>query len=62
PGPSQGGPAPHPGGGPVHPGGAYSVVARATGREGRKLFGRSAIYEVDGTLVATAKATWITRA
>lgn len=43
----------------VLPGGVYSVVARATGREGRKLFGRSAIYEVDGTLVAAADATWI---
>ncbi|WP_449061970.1 hypothetical protein [Planomonospora algeriensis] len=43
----------------VYPGGAYSVVARATGREGRKLFGESAVYEVDGTLVAAAKATWI---
>ncbi|GAA3146367.1 hypothetical protein GCM10010466_41740 [Planomonospora alba] len=47
---------------PVHTGGVYSVVARATGREGRKLFGESALYEVDGTLVAAAKATWITRA
>ncbi|GGT00075.1 hypothetical protein GCM10010156_67710 [Planobispora rosea] len=43
----------------VYPGGIYSVVARATGREGRKLFGESAVYEVDGTLVAAAKATWI---
>ncbi|MBT2229032.1 hypothetical protein [Nonomuraea sp. NEAU-A123] len=43
----------------LYAGGAYSVVARATGREGRKLFGESAIYEVDGTLVAAARATWI---
>ncbi|MEW9527832.1 hypothetical protein [Microbispora sp. NPDC049125] len=43
----------------VYPMGAYSVVARATGREGRKLFGVSAVYEGDGTLVAAAKATWI---
>ncbi|SDG23076.1 hypothetical protein SAMN05421505_102331 [Sinosporangium album] len=43
----------------VFPGGTYSVVARATGREGRKLFGESAIYEGDGTLVAAARATWI---
>jgi hypothetical protein len=43
----------------VNPGGVYSVVARRTGREGRKLFGQSAIYEVDGTLVAAANATWI---
>ncbi|MEU8272190.1 hotdog fold domain-containing protein, partial [Sphaerisporangium sp. NPDC049002] len=43
----------------VYPNGTYSVVARATGREGRKLFGQSAVYETDGTLVAAAKATWI---
>ncbi|WP_405139305.1 hotdog fold thioesterase [Sphaerisporangium sp. NBC_01403] len=43
----------------VYPNGTYSVVARATGREGRKLFGESAVYETDGTLVAAAKATWI---
>ncbi|MGW4639861.1 hypothetical protein ACWEN6_15095 [Sphaerisporangium sp. NPDC004334] len=43
----------------VYPNGTYSVVARSTGREGRKLFGESAVYEVDGTLVAAAKATWI---
>lgn len=43
----------------VYPLGTYSVVARAAGREGRKLFGESAVYEVDGTLVAAAKATWI---
>ncbi|MEU4403484.1 hotdog fold domain-containing protein [Streptosporangium sp. NPDC023963] len=46
----------------IYPGGTYSVVARATGREGRKLFGESAVYETDGTLVAAAKATWITPA
>ncbi|WP_084965640.1 PaaI family thioesterase [Thermoactinospora rubra] len=44
---------------PVYPGGTYSVVGRATGREGRKLYGHSGIYEVDGTLVAAAKAVWI---
>ncbi|MFJ2029168.1 hypothetical protein [Streptosporangium sp. NPDC087985] len=43
----------------VYPGGTYSVVGRATGREGRKLFGESAVYEVDGTLVAAAKTVWI---
>lgn len=43
----------------VFPGGTYSVVARATGREGRKLFGESALYDWDGTLVAAARATWI---
>lgn len=45
--------------GRIYPGGAYSVVARASGREGRKLFGESAIYEADGTLVAAARAVWI---
>ncbi|MFI6295581.1 PaaI family thioesterase [Nonomuraea sp. NPDC050790] len=43
----------------VYPDGTYSVVGRATGREGRKLFGESAIYDGDGTLVAAARATWI---
>ncbi|GII83802.1 hypothetical protein Ssi03_17920 [Sphaerisporangium siamense] len=43
----------------VYPNGTYSVVARATGRDGRKLFGESAIYEVDGALVAAARTTWI---
>ncbi|MBX6383317.1 MAG: hypothetical protein IRZ07_10170 [Microbispora sp.] len=43
----------------VYPMGRYSVVARAESRDGRKLFGTSAVYEVDGTLVAAAKATWI---
>ncbi|MEU9885382.1 hypothetical protein [Sphaerisporangium sp. NPDC051011] len=43
----------------VYPNGTYSVVARATGRDGRKLFGESAVYELDGALVAAAKATWI---
>lgn len=43
----------------VYPGGCYSVVGRPTGREGRKLFGQSAIYEVDGSLIASARATWI---
>jgi hypothetical protein len=45
--------------GRVYPDGTYSVVARATGREGRKLFGESAVYETDGTLVAAARAVWI---
>ncbi|WP_157244379.1 PaaI family thioesterase [Nonomuraea typhae] len=46
--------------GKVYPDGTYSVVGRATGSEGRKLFGESAIYDQDGTLVAAARATWIT--
>ncbi|MFG2072534.1 PaaI family thioesterase [Nonomuraea maritima] len=44
---------------PVFPGGRYSVVARPTGRDGRKMYGQSAIYEADGTLVAAGRATWI---
>jgi hypothetical protein len=44
---------------PVRPGGQYSVVARPTGRDGRKMYGQSAIYELDGTLVAAGRATWI---
>lgn len=43
----------------VYPNGTYSVVGRSEGRDGRKLFGTSAVYEMDGTLVATARATWI---
>ncbi|MFC4591171.1 hypothetical protein [Sphaerisporangium corydalis] len=43
----------------VYPNGTYSVVGRATGRDGRKLYGQSAVYELDGTLVAAAHATWI---
>ncbi|MGC5011197.1 PaaI family thioesterase [Streptosporangium sp. DT93] len=46
----------------VYPGGTYSVVARPTGRQGRKLFAESAVYEVDGTLLASAEAVWITPA
>jgi hypothetical protein len=44
---------------PVRAGGQYSVVARPTGRDGRKMYGQSAIYELDGTLVAAGRATWI---
>ncbi|MEO3812414.1 hypothetical protein ABGB17_25730 [Sphaerisporangium sp. B11E5] len=43
----------------VYPNGTYSVVGRPAGRDGRKRFGASAVYEMDGTLVAVAKATWI---
>ena len=45
--------------GRVLPGGTYSIVARATGRDGRKLYGESAIYETDGTLIAAVRAIWI---
>ena len=43
----------------VYPMGRYSVVAHAESRDGRKLFGTSAVYEVGGALVAAARATWI---
>jgi hypothetical protein len=45
--------------GRVYPLGKYSVVGRAAGRDGRKLYGESALYEADGTLVAAARAVWI---
>jgi hypothetical protein len=35
------------------------VVADATGRDGRKLTGRSALYTSTGRLIALAAATWI---
>ncbi|MBG0833095.1 hypothetical protein HS041_35920 [Planomonospora sp. ID67723] len=41
------------------PGRTYVVVARKEGRERRKLFASSAVYEVDGRLVGAARATWI---
>ncbi|WP_283133284.1 hypothetical protein [Rhizohabitans arisaemae] len=44
---------------PVYPGGTYVVVARSGGGEGRKLYGESALYEGNGTLIASARATWI---
>ncbi|WP_203875872.1 PaaI family thioesterase [Planobispora takensis] len=43
----------------VVPGRTYVVVARRQGRERRKLFASSAVYETDGRLVAAAEATWI---
>ncbi|MBO3745649.1 hypothetical protein J5X84_06160 [Streptosporangiaceae bacterium NEAU-GS5] len=45
--------------GRVYPLGTYSVVGRACGRDGRKLYGESAVYESDGTLIAAARAIWI---
>jgi hypothetical protein len=38
---------------------AHIVVARATGREGRKLWATSGLYTADGTLCAASRATWI---
>lgn len=46
--------------GPVLAGRPHVVVARRTGRDGRKLFAHAGIYDPDGTLVATSAATWIT--
>ncbi len=37
----------------------YRVVARSLGRDGRKLFGLSALFDDDGTLYATADAIWL---
>jgi hypothetical protein len=44
---------------PARAGEEYVVLARNDGRDGRKLLGRSAIYDVVGRLAATARATWI---
>ena len=38
---------------------AHIVVARATGREGRKLWATGALYTAAGTLCAASRATWI---
>ena len=38
---------------------AHIVVARATGREGRKLWATGGLYTVAGTLCAASRATWI---
>ena len=45
--------------GPVRIGHDHVVVGWATGRDGRKLFGGSAVYTADGALVARAESTWI---
>jgi len=44
---------------PVHAGGRYVVMGWGQGREGRKLFCGTAIYDAEGTVCAAAKATWI---
>jgi hypothetical protein len=38
---------------------AYRVVGRALGRDGRKFYGLSALFDAGGTLYATAEAIWI---
>jgi hypothetical protein len=45
---------------PVVSGRTYVVTGRDDGAERRKLFAGSAVYEPDGTLVAAARATWVT--
>lgn len=44
---------------PIHAGGRYVVMGWALGREGRKSFCGTAVYDEDGNLCAAAKATWI---
>jgi hypothetical protein len=42
------------------PGQSYVVVGNATGAEGRKRFATSGLFDLDGTPLAWADATWIT--
>lgn len=44
---------------PVYAGGRYVVMGWPQGREGRKSFCGTAIYDAKGTLCASAAATWI---
>ena len=46
--------------GVVRAGEPHVVVAQRSGADGRKRFGSSAVYTVDGELLAAASATWIT--
>jgi len=46
--------------GEAHAGEELVVVARDDGAEGRKLLSSSALYGPDGSLVAAARAVWIT--
>jgi hypothetical protein len=45
--------------GEVRVGGEYVVVARAEQVDGRKLWGSTAVYHPDGTLVGHSRALWI---
>jgi hypothetical protein len=45
--------------GDLRPGRPYLIVAESGGRDGRKAFGRAAIYHRDGRLLAASEATWI---
>src|SRR5262249_2136906 len=42
-----------------HPGEQCVIVAWATGRDGRKLFARSALVSSRGKILAVAHATWL---
>lgn len=44
---------------PLSPPGGYRVVARALGRDGRKFYGLSGLFDAAGTCYAMAEATWI---
>jgi len=44
---------------PIQAGGRYVVMGWALGREGRKAFCGTAVYDSEGNLCAAAKATWI---
>ncbi len=44
---------------PVHIGTSYIVVGEATGRDGRKLFATSAIFDSSDNVAAIARTTWI---
>ncbi len=44
----------------VAPGEPHVVVGWTTGREGRKTFTGTALYDAGGTLVALARSTWLT--
>ena len=45
--------------GELRPGTSYLVVAESHGVDGRKAYGRAAIYHRDGRLLAASEATWI---
>lgn len=44
---------------PIRAEGRYVVMGWAMGREGRKLFSGTVVYDADGTACAQAAATWI---
>jgi hypothetical protein len=45
--------------GRLHAGEHYQVVAQSAGVDGRKAYGRAAVYAPDGVLVGASEATWI---